>query len=127
MYEPEAQLEGLKRLADVLKQSEVNFLLVPPGSDMAYIEMADTPRGPHAIYDSHSKTYDIWKWGQKRPGMKQCGLSVEDAAEVLVTEYLMAKAKRIRKRNRDMSLSEIMQILRRGYQSVATRPDRAQH
>src|SRR4029077_5787703 len=104
------------RLAAILKRSEVNFVLVPPGSDMAYIEMVDTPRGPHAIFDPHYKTYDIWKWGRKRPGMKHSYLSVEDAAEILTTEYFLAKAKRIRKLHPDKSIAEILKTLRRGYQ-----------
>ena len=110
------QLEGLRKLADVLHQHEINFVLVPMTADMAYIEMCDTPRGPHAIFDPHSKTYDIWKWGRKRPGMKYSDLSAEDAAEILITEYFMAKAKRVRKNFPDMSMTKIMETLRHGYQ-----------
>jgi hypothetical protein len=117
------QIDGLQRLAAVLKQSEVNFKLVPPAADMAYIEMVDTPYGPHAIYDPHSQTYDIWNWGRKRPGMKYSHLSAEDAAEILATAYFIAKAKRIRKHSH-RSIDEIMKILRQGYQGRAATPPR---
>ena len=115
-----AQLEGLQNLATILNQSEVNYLLVPPGSDMGYIEMVDTPRAPHAIYDPDSKSYDIWKWGNKWPVMKHPCLTVEDAAEVLTAEYFMAKAKRVRKHHPDLKLPEILKKLRRGYQGATT-------
>ena len=112
------QVEGLQKLADILRKSEVNFYLRTPGSDMGYIEMADTLRGPHAIFDPTTKTYDIWRWGRKRAVMKERDLSAEDAAEILITEYFLAKAKRIRKRRPDLSVQEIMQTLRRGYQGT---------
>ena len=111
-----AQIEGLMRLRDILMKSEVNCVLHTPHHDVGYIEMLDTPRGPHAVYDTHTKAYDIWNWVNKRPRMKSMNLSAEDAAEILTTEYFLAKAKRIRKRRKDLSLDEIMQILRRGYQ-----------
>lgn len=118
-----AQVDGLAKLADVLKKSEVNFWTRAPGADMGYIEMADTPRGPHAIFDPHSKRYDIWHWGRKRPGMKYVGLSAEDAAEVLVTAYFVAKAKRIRKHSPHLSMEELMRKLRAGYQRDKSWPE----
>jgi hypothetical protein len=111
------QIEGLQSLAALLRQSEVNFYFKPPGPDMGYIEMAYTPRGPHAIYDPTTKTFDIWKWGRKRPAIKHTDLTVEAAAEILITEYFMAKAKRARKHlPRNMTMTQIIEQLRHGYQ-----------
>jgi hypothetical protein len=111
------QLDGLRQLKELLgKRYEVNFLLVSPGVDMGRIEMVDTPRRPHAIFDPSSKTYDIWTWGLKHPVLKRSGLTAEDAADVLATEYFIAKAKRIRKRRPDLSMREIIESLRQGYQ-----------
>lgn len=123
------QLAGLACLADILRHYEVNFMIMPPGSDMGYIEMVGFPTlsGLQAVYDPYTKTYDIWKQGRKRLGMKERNLSVEDAAEILSSTYFVAKAKGIHKRHPEVSMTEIMRALKRGYQSAKQNPGRTAH
>lgn len=112
------QLRGLMALAKMIGRSEVNCLISPAtNSDVAFLQATDTPGASQIVYVSGD--YDVWADGGTR--MRAHDLSINDAAEVVVTEYFLAKATRIKAHSPHMEIADIMNRLRSGYQRKAGR------
>lgn len=103
------QIVGLKRLADVLKRYECNFVIVKQ-DDVIVLKMAHTPNASEACFVTGN--YDVWTGSD----LKAADLNAEAAAEILIDEYFKAKTLRIREHSPQYSIDQIMKTLREGYQ-----------
>jgi hypothetical protein len=112
---PGEQVWGLKLLADLVGKSECNCWIRNDPGDVAYLAAADTPGASQIVYATGG--YDVWTTGAHN--LQATNLSIEDAAKVVVAEYHLAKAARIKARHPDLSADEIMKTLAKGYQKAA--------
>src|SRR5262245_487965 len=111
------QLKGLDELATfIMQKAEVNVMIQPSGADVAYLMATDTPHASQIVYATDG--YDVWKWVSISNGyhLQASDLTIEQAAEIVIAEYFLAKAARIKEHSLHLSIDEIMTTLRRGYQ-----------
>jgi hypothetical protein len=108
------QFDGLHKLALLVGKSECNCFINPAGSDVAFLYAADTPNASQVAYASGG--YDIWVRGVNGADLQATDLSIEDAAKVVVAEYHLAKAARIKARHPEMDTNTILKKLADGYQ-----------
>lgn len=114
MRESVDQLGGLSRLAERLGKYEVNSVIKQDPGDVACLQMLDTPGGSQAVYaDPKVDAYDIWN---SEGHLQKPNLTIGETVEVLVAEYFLAKAARVKQHRPDLSVDEIMVTLRAGYQ-----------
>jgi hypothetical protein len=106
------QFEGLRQLAELVGKSECNCLIRPAGSDVAFLYAAHTENASQVVCASGGGRYDIWT----RDGLQRSDLSIDDAAKVVVAEYHLAKAARIKARYPSMDIGIILKTLSDGYQ-----------
>jgi hypothetical protein len=114
MRSKQEQLAGLMELADLIGRSECNACICQDPGDATYLMAVDTPGASQIVYASGG--YEVWTCGPDRLHLQSPDLSLEDAAKVVVAEYHLAKAARIRVRNPNMSIDTIMKKLAKGYQ-----------
>jgi hypothetical protein len=114
----EEQIVGLKRLADLIGESECNTMINydPKSGDVAYLIAVDTPRASQVVYADQG--YDVWAWNPtiSYGDLQSTNLSIDAAAKVVVAEYHLAKTARVLQHRKDMTADEVMTILAKGYQ-----------
>ena len=89
--------ETATRLA-ITAHAECNIVLVLEKTG-PYLQAVDTPKASRVFHILEG--YNIWKWqtrrGIRRFDLSETNVSADRAAEILVGEYLHAKAKRVKK------------------------------
>lgn len=116
----EEQFEKLKLVLDITRHAEVNVAVVADPGDVVYLQAANTPKASQIVHPLKDRGYDIWTWGPKRMCLVASGVTAERAAEIVVAEYLHAKAQRIAKLHPEKSMKEIIATLSKGYQRKPT-------
>lgn len=114
MRSPKEQIYGLMKLAELVGKSECNTFIQRPLGDVAFLIAADTPDASQIVYASGG--YDVWVWKGENMTIQSTDLSIEDAAKVVVAEYHLAKAARIKTMRPDLDIKDIMNTLTEGYQ-----------
>lgn len=108
------QIDGLLKLARLVGKSECNCLLHHERGDVAFLYAAHTPNPSQVVYASGG--YDVWTNNGGGLHLQASDLSIKDAAKVVVAEYHLAKAARIKARDPSMDTDTIMKKLAEGYQ-----------
>lgn len=106
------QIDGLLELAKLIGKSECNCRIAFGQGDVPFLSAAHTPKPSQVVYASEG--YDVWT--HDGPALKAADLSIEDAAKVVVAEYHLAKAARIKARDPSLDIDTIMKTLAEGYQ-----------
>ena len=114
MRSAEEQLAGLMRLAEEIGKHECNVAIYPAGGDVAHLIAVDTPGASEVVYVVGG--YDVWTYEGGRQRLQASDLSCEQAAEIVVSEYFLAKAARVKQLYPHLDAEQIMAHLREGYQ-----------
>ena len=109
----EDEFESLKLVADLAGRHEVNVMLVPPADGaVGYLQAMDTPKASRVICASGGG-YDIWR-GNKLVRANQAAVAT---ANLVIAEYTVAKAKRVRRLYPHLTMRQILDVLLKGYQN----------
>jgi len=121
MRTPDEQHFGLDQVARLVSQFECNCGMQMAGTDVAFLQAVDTPNASQVVYASGG--YDVWNRNDAGDEMniQATDLTAEDAAAVIIIEYLSAKAARVKVHKPHMTIPEIMHILVNGYQHTSER------
>lgn len=110
----------LDRVAKLVGPFECNCGMSVAGADVASLQAVDTPDASQIVYASGTG-YDVWTGRGNQLKLQKTELSAEDAAVVIIIEYLTAKAARVKAHKPHMEVSEIMRRLINGYQNTGPR------
>ena len=119
MRSAEEQFAGLRRLAEVIGKHECNVAIKLADGDVASLTAVDTPGASEVVYVVGG--YDVWTYEGGRQRLQAGDLSCEQAAEIVVSEYFLAKAARIKQHSPHLDADQIMAKLREGYQRKANK------
>lgn len=127
MASNDEQMDGLSRLAKMIAKKEVNVAVLPSVykdtmgrrvQDVCYLIALHTPSPSQIVYNGED--YDVWTVEPTIDGprlhMQKPGLTMKQAAEVVIAEYFLAKAARIKAASPDIEIDAIMHALWNGYQ-----------
>jgi hypothetical protein len=120
----ETMMQGLARLAKFIQSSkkEINFTIFPATfkakdgrtvNDVPFLSAANTPDASQVVYDG-MQSYDAWAPDGK--SIRATGMSVNAAADLVVSEYFDSKTARIKALNPNINTKEIIERLNAGYQ-----------
>jgi hypothetical protein len=115
------QIAGLLALQRIVGAYEVNSVLNPAPSDVAYVAAMDVPDASEVCYAS-GKGYDVWRWHNGKRRLAEVDLDVGAAANVVIMEYMKEKVQRAKRMNpklRDYSDDVLLAHLLKGYQGQA--------
>jgi hypothetical protein len=112
------QLAGLATLQSIIGTYEVNTMMVRAPGDVAFVAAADVPDASQICYAS-GEGYDVWRWRNGARRLAETNLSVSDAANIVIMEYLTEKVRRAKRLNpnlRGYSDKVLLAHLLKGYQ-----------